>query len=150
MKIHRYRLLISIFSGLFLLSCSGNKKPAFTISVEAEELVYKYEPPDNGSGPMWCHGNTCVVRYGGKLVASGMETMENEVPLNNTRWMIFERNAEGWDLLMKDEKDLTREPSPLGILNDAGKVLLSVSPTLTEPGVRNGPAEPQILQFDAA
>ena len=49
---------------------------------------------------------------------------------------------------MKDEKDRTREPSPLGILNDAGKVLLSVNPTLTEHGIRNGPAEPRILKFD--
>jgi len=78
-----------------------------------------------------------------------METIENGLPLNNTRWMLFERKAGGWDLLMKDEKDRTREPSPLGILNDAGKVLLSVNPTLTEPGIRNGPAEPQILQLDA-
>ncbi len=49
---------------------------------------------------------------------------------------------------MKDEKDRTREPSPLGILIDAGKVLLSVNPTLTEPGIRNGPAEPRILKLD--
>ncbi len=150
MNIHPYRLLISVFSGLLLLSCSGNNEPAFTVSVEAEELVYKYEPPDNGSGPMWCHGNTCIVRFGDKLVASGMETLENELPLNNTRWMLFERKAEGWELLMKDEIDRTREPSPLGLLNDAGKVILSVNPALTGPGIRNGPAEPRVLQFDAS
>jgi hypothetical protein len=148
MKIHPCRFLLSALSGLMLLSCSDNNEPAFTVSVEAEELVYKYEPPDNGSGPMWCHGNTCIVRWGDKLVASGMETIENEAPLNNTRWMMFERTDKGWELLMKDEKDRTREPSPLGLLNDAGKVLLSVNPTLTAAGIRNGPAEPRILFFD--
>lgn len=149
MKIHPCFLLISVcFSGLLILSCSTQNEPAFTISVEAEEIVYKFEPPDNGSGPMWCHGNTCIIRYGDKLVASGMETLENEAPLNNTRWMLFERKADGWELLMKDEQDRTREPSPLGLLQDAGKLLLSANPTLTEPGIRNGPAEPQILQFD--
>ncbi len=148
MKFHLYHLLISVCSGWLLLSCSNNTEPAFTVSVEAEELVYKYEPPDNGSGPMWCHGNTCIVRFGDNLLASGMETLENEKPYHNTRWVLFERKAEGWELLMKDEKERTREPSPLGILNDAGKVLLSVNPTLTEPGIRNGPAEPRILQFN--
>ncbi|MEE9461542.1 MAG: hypothetical protein V3V53_06910 [Bacteroidales bacterium] len=148
MKINYCRLLISVCPGLLLLSCSSNNEPAFTVSVEAEELVYKYEPPDNGSGPMWCHGNTCIVRFGDKLVASGMETLENELPLNNTRWLLFERTDKGWELLMRDEKDRTREPSPLGLFDDAGKVILSVNPTLTEPGIRNGPAEPRILQFD--
>jgi hypothetical protein len=148
MKFYPYRLMFSLSSGLLLLSCSGNDEPAFTVKVEAEELVYKYEPPDNGSGPMWCHGNTCIVRFGDKIVASGMETIENGLPLNNTRWMVFERKAKAWELLVRDENDRTREPSPIGILKGAGKVLLSVNPTLTEPGVRNGPAEPQILQFD--
>ncbi len=148
MRNHQIGLLISVCTGLLLLSCSGMTEPAFTVSVEAEELVYKYEPPDNGSGPMWCHGNTCIVRMGDKLVASGMETLENELPLNNTRWIFFERKAEGWELLMKDTKDRTREPSPLGLLQDAGKVLLSVNPTLTGSGIRNGAAEPRILKFD--
>ena len=82
------------------------------------------------------------------MVPSGMETLENGLPLNNTRWMLFKRKAKAWELLMKDEKDRTREPSPLGLLNEEGKVILSVNPTLTGSGVRNGPAEPQILQFD--
>jgi len=130
------------------MSCSDSTEPAFNVSVEAEELVYKYEPPDNGSGPMWCHGNTCIVRFGDRLLASGMETLEDEMPYHNTRWMLFERKAGAWELLMKEEKERTREPSPLGILNDAGKILLSVNPTLTEPGIRSGPAEPRILKFD--
>ena len=148
-RIHTYCFLTIVFSGCLALSCSSDNKPAFTVKVETEEIVYKYESPDNGSGPMWCHGNTCIVRYGDKLVASGMETLENQVPLNNTRWLLFERTDKGWDLLMKDETDRTREPSPLGLLNNAGKVILSVNPALTGPGIRNGPAEPRFLQFDA-
>ena len=134
---------------LLLAACTSSSRPAFRVKVEAEEIVYKYEPPDNGAGPMWCHGNTCIVRYGDKLVASGMETLQDQVPLNNTRWLLFERTQQGWELLMKDEADRTREPSPLGLLDHEGKVLLSVNPTLTAPGIRNGPAEPRILQFDA-
>ena len=149
MKIHRYQLLISLSGGLLLLSCSVKNEPAFTVEVEAEELVYKYEPPNNGSGPMWCHGNTCIVRVGDKLVASGMETLEDEVPYHNTRWSLFERKNGDWNVLMKDEKERTREPSPLGLLHGKGQILLSVNPTLTERGVRNGPAEPRILQFDS-
>jgi hypothetical protein len=143
-------LLVSVVYGLLLFSCSGDNEPAFKVRVEAEETVYKYEPPNKGSGPMWCHGNTCIVRYGEKLVASGMETLEDQVPLNNTRWMLFERTERGWDLLIRDVEDRTREPSPLDLLNNAGRVMLSVNPALTGPGIRNGPAEPRILQFDAA
>lgn len=149
LTIHACCFLTAVLSGCLTWSCSSDKKPAFGVEVETEEMVYKYEAPDNGSGPMWCHGNTCIVRYGEKLVASGMETLENQVPLNNTRWLLFERTDRGWDLLMKDETDRTREPSPLGLLNNAGRVILSVNPALTGPGIRNGPAEPRMLQFDA-
>ena len=93
MKFYPYRLLISVSFGWLLMSCSGSNEPAFTVSVEAEEIVYKYEPPDNGSGPMWCHGNTCIVRFGDILVVSGMETLEDVMPYNNTRWILYERKA---------------------------------------------------------
>jgi len=131
------------------MSCSGNHTPTFKIKVETEETVYEYVNPDNGSGPMWCHGNTCIVRFGDHLVASGMETIDDILPYNNTRWMLFERTEKGWELLRKDEKERTREPSPVGLLKNAGKIILSVNPTLTEPGIQNGPAEPQILKIDA-
>ena len=139
---------VYLLMGLLPLSCMDDGKPAFSVKVEAEELVYKYKPPENGAGPMWCHGNTCLIRYGEKLVASGMETLAQEVPLNNTRWLLFERTDKGWEMLMKDETERTREPSPLGVLNQTGTVLLSVNPTLTEKGVRNGPSQPRILMFD--
>ncbi len=141
-------LFVFILSALLL---SFDRKPAestFGINVELEEVVYKYEPADNGAGPMWCHGNTCIVRDGDNVVASGLETLSDVKPLHNTRWMLFQRTDKEWELLQKDEKGRTREPCPIGLLND-GKILLSVNPTLTEPGSYNGPAEPQILQFDS-
>jgi hypothetical protein len=141
-------ILVFMQTSILMSSCTGTEGPPFRISVEAEEIVYKYEPPGNGAGPMWCHGNTCIVRFGNKLVASGMETIEHALPLNNTRWLLFERTEEGWDLLMKDTTERTREPSPVGILNSTGTVLLSVNPALTGPGIRNGPAQPRMLQFD--
>jgi len=136
---------------LLMLSAGMSPAPAgtsFTARVEAEEAVYTYEPAGNGAGPMWTHGNTCIVRYGKKVFASGIETLPGEKPLNNVRWMLFERDKKGWRLLKKDPADRTREPCPLGITDD-GRLFLSVNPTKTESGAYNGPSDPQILQFDA-
>ena len=117
--------------------------------VEIEEELYTYEPPDNGSGPLWCKGSTCLVRVGGRLFASGIETLKDAKPLNNVRWLLFERTDDGWALQQRDEKDRTREPCPLAGFHD-GRLFLSVNPTLTEPDAYNGPARPQVLQFSAA
>ena len=140
-------LMFLTLSAMFGL-LGGNPEETFNAKVEAEELVYTFEPANNGADPMWTHGNTCIVRYKNKVFASGIETLSDVKPLNNTRWMLFERNRKGWKMLSKDLKDRTREPSPMGIMQD-GRLFLSVNPTLTEPGIYNGPAEPQILQFNA-
>lgn len=137
-------LLMAMISGLL----SDNPKETFRAKVEAEETVYIFEPADNGASPMWTHGNTCIVRYNKKVFASGLETLKDVKPLHNTRWMLFERDKKSWKLLLKDPKDRTREPSPMGLMQD-GRLFLSANPTRTEPGAYNGPAEPQILQFDA-
>ena len=31
-------------------------QPALNPVVEAEEIVFRYTPADNGSGPLWCFG----------------------------------------------------------------------------------------------
>jgi len=147
-KISLNRPFAYIILAMLMGSCNRSTDSTFGIKVEAEETVYKYEPADNGAGPMWSHGNTCIVRKGDQVVVSGLETLQDVKPLHNTRWMLFERTDTGWELLLKDEKERTREPSPLGLTSN-GKILLSVNPTLTEPDSYNGPAEPQILQFDA-
>jgi len=117
--------------------------------VEAEEDVYHYDPPDNGAGPMWCKGSTCIARIGDDVFASGLETIKDLKPLNNVRWLLFERAADGWRLEQRDQAHRTREPCPLAALPD-GRLFLSVNPTLAEPNAYSGPAQPQILQFSAA
>src|SRR2546421_12121366 len=37
-----------------------------------EENVYHFEPANNGSGPLWCHGSTCLVPLGGDRFSSGV------------------------------------------------------------------------------
>src|SRR5437867_22880 len=41
--------------------------------VEVEEDVYTFDPANNGAGPMWCAGSTCIVRAGDDVFASGLE-----------------------------------------------------------------------------
>jgi hypothetical protein len=70
--------------------------------IEAEEVVYRYEPANNGAGPMWCSGSACLVRIGKRVFASGLKTVAGWKPLNNCRWMLFERLPGGWKQIMTD------------------------------------------------
>lgn len=119
--------------------------------VEVEEEVYQYAPADNGAGPLWCRGSTCLVRVGNDVFASGLKTLEGVPPLNNCRWMFFHRTAEGWKRVAVDEKDRTREPCPLAAFQE-GPVFLSVNPTLVtdRQAEGGGPARPEILVFNPA
>lgn len=117
--------------------------------LEVEEDVYRYEPADNGAGPLWCSGSTCLVRIGEQVFASGLETLAQHKPLNNCRWLLFQRGAGGWERLHADPAGRTREPCPLAAFH-AGQFFLSANPTLTPPDQYGGPARPEILQFDAA
>jgi hypothetical protein len=117
-------------------------------TVEIEEDVYDYEPANNGAGPMWCHGSTCLVRTGDDLFASGLETIGGAKPLNNCRWMLFWRGSQGWRKVDSDASGRTREPSPLAGFPD-GQLFLSANPTLNkDPNAYSGPAKPELLQFD--
>jgi hypothetical protein len=117
--------------------------------VEAEEEVYRYEPADNGAGPLWCHGSTCLVRTGEEVFASGLETLKDLKPLNNCRWTLWRRGPQGWELLRKDESGRTREPCPLGAFS-GGPLFLSANPTLTAANTYAGPARPEIIEFSPA
>ena len=90
--------------------------------VEVEEDVYSLEPANNGAGPMWCSGPTCLVRIGDEVFASGLETLKDAKPLNNCRWTLFKRGSEGWQLQQIDPNGRTREPCPLVTL--AGDTLI--------------------------
>lgn len=118
------------------------------VSIAAEEEVYRYRPANNGAGPMWARGSTCIVRVGNRVFASGLETLEGVKPLNNCRWLLFMRGDVGWELVQADPTGRTREPCPLAAFPN-GPVFLSANPTLvTDPEVAAGPARPEILQFD--
>lgn len=118
--------------------------------VEVEEEVYSYVPADNGAGPTWCSGAPALVRMGETLFATGLETLPDAKPLHNVRWMLFRRDAAGWELQQVDPVERTREPCPLVGFPD-GRLLMSVNPTLvTDPARRAGPARPELLEFRAA
>ena len=125
-------------------------EPAPKPVVEIEEDVYSFESANNGAGPMWCRGSTCLVRVGDDVFASGLETIRDAKPLNNCRWLLFQRGPGGWRLLRADPVGRTREPSPL-VGFPGGRVFLSANPTLvTDPQAYAGSARPELLEFVTA
>jgi hypothetical protein len=154
MELHRMKTLrwwpclFGLLTIVPLPAASAALAPAQPV-VEAEDEVYHFDPPGNGSGPLWCSGSTCLVRSGDAVLASGVETLKNVQPLNNVRWTLWKRDHSGWALQCADPKGRTREPSPLGIWSD-GRLLLSANPTLTAADKRNGPARPEILEFNVS
>ncbi|MDA1274390.1 MAG: hypothetical protein O2960_10105 [Verrucomicrobia bacterium] len=142
--------LILVSNGSPNPPCEATPPGRLQPKVELEETVYKYTPATNGAGPMWCSGSTCLVRIGDTIFASGLETVENAPPLNNCRWVLFKRDANGWTRLHTDKIGRTREPSPIIGFAD-GQLFLSANPTLglgAEPN--GGPARPRIFQFSTA
>ena len=136
---------------LCVLTAAGfAAEPAPKPVVEIEEDVYSFESANNGAGPMWCRGSTCLVRVGDDVFASGLETIRDAKPLNNCRWLLFKRGPGGWRLLRADPVGRTREPSPL-VGFPGGRVFLSANPTLvTDPQAYAGPARPELLEFATA
>lgn len=117
------------------------------VHVEVEESIDTFEPADNGAGPLWCHGSTVIVRHGEEVFATGLETLPDQVPLNNTRWVLYHRaEDEGWVAIHRDE-GRTREPSPIVLLGD--DLMVSANPTLTPEGEPSGAAEPALFYFSA-
>ena len=117
--------------------------------VEIEEDVYPYEPANNGAGPMWCGGSTCLVRLGDDVFASGLETLKDAKPLNNCRWILFKRGSAGWEKICVDDTGRTREPCPMAGFPD-GWLFLSANPTLASPSqLGGGPTRPEMLLFSA-
>ncbi len=148
----KYSISIILCLGLPIVSSNAEgdpRLPGFEANIEVEETVYSFVSPNNGTNPLWCYGNTCIVRHGEEVFASGVETLEGVPPYNNIRWLLFKRDKEGWKLVQKDEKDLTREPSPLTVFPD-GRIFLSVNPTLRPNEEGSAPAEPRVLRFSAS
>ena len=116
--------------------------------VEVEDDVYSLQSPDNGAGPMWSYGSSCLTRIGDRVFISAVESIAETKPLNNVRWRLLTRGAGGWDLVATGP-GRTREPCPLGCFQD-GSLFLSDNPTLTRPDERAGPAQPQIFFLRAS
>lgn len=120
--------------------------PALKPAVEIEQEVYAYKPADNGAGPMWCFGNTCIVRVGQKVFASGIRTLPERIPLNNVSWMLFEGSDSGWKQIEYAHDMREREPCPLACFPD-GRLFLSVNPNSCGVKEKDGQAQPQVLEF---
>src|SRR5260370_35531876 len=98
---------------LLFLRRVADGAPALKPVVEAEESVYTYQSANNGAGPLWCSGSTCLARVGDELFASGLETLPDEKPLNNCRWTLFRRQSSSCHLQQPDPVGRTRKPCPL-------------------------------------
>lgn len=133
--------------GVIGLVNAADNKPPLLPTVEVEEPVYNTAAANNGAGPMWCYGSTSIARRGLDVFASGIETIPDQKPLNNVRWMVFQRGPKGMQLMQTDPTGRQREPCPLGIFDD-GRLLLTDNPTLTKPEDYSGSAQPQLLTFD--
>lgn len=130
-------------------SPDSNPPASIQATVEVEEDVYTHTNANNGAGPMWCSGSTCLARVGDRVFASGLETVPTAKPLNNCRWLLFSRESNGWRMVQADPTGLTREPSPIAAFQD-GRLFLSVNPTLGHgPQPNGGPARPALLEFKA-
>ena len=171
--------LLSLVAGAMLLlssalaTAAAEECPLFEVRVEVEETAFEvpaYKVTNNGSGMFWGSGSSQLVRIGDRLFASAFEAVPGCAPLNNARWALHERGADGWRLCLRDLKNRTREPSPLAV-SYTGRLLMSVNPTLAPwvdapPDVekaemakrggdlshkwRGGPARPEFLEFARA
>lgn len=132
----------------FTTSAVGDvKEQGFSCTVEAEEVVTRYTPANNGAGPMWCYGSTVIARQNGDVLLSTIETGEDVPPLCNTRWQLWHLSEDGWKLEQREKEYRQREPCPIGVFHE-GPVFLSVNPSTEPPGTKYGPCKPLVLQFD--
>jgi hypothetical protein len=118
-------------------------------TVEAEEVVTRYTPANNGAGPMWCYGSTVIARQDGDVFLSVIETGEDVPLLCNTRWQLWHRSADGWKLEQAEKEYRQREPCPLAVFQD-GPVFMSVNPSTEPAGTKYGPCRPLVLEFEPA
>ncbi|MCX8036865.1 MAG: hypothetical protein N3D11_07395 [Candidatus Sumerlaeia bacterium] len=123
---------------------------ALSAVVEVEETITTCAAPNNGAGPFWCYGAPLMVRFGGRVFASIMETGTEVPPLCNTRWRVFERPDSGrWRCVQRADAYREREPCPLAVLR-SGSLFLSVNPLVKPSETNSGLCDPHLLRFDLA
>ncbi len=144
-------LVFFVFNGLSdpiqidLLLAEEISPPCITI--KAEEDVYSDPQANNGAGPLWCFGSTCLVRCNDKVFISDMIRLDDCHPLNNCRCRLLRRDANDWTLYWSDNHR-TREPSPLAIDPLKKRLFFSANPTLvTDKKAYNGPSQPEIIEI---
>lgn len=139
-------LALALFA---IISLTAVPQDVATLSVRvvAEEDVYTFVSPDNGSGPMWSFGCTTITRLGDRVIVSEMETGEGVPLLCNTKWRLAERFEEGWKVFAEAEGYRQREPCVLATLSDR-EIFLNVNDSIMPPGTEYGPCEPHLLAFD--
>jgi hypothetical protein len=153
-KFNGMKMAMVNFTASFQIACiilitgCSDRDRVYNPKVEVEEEVYRFVPAQNGAGPMWCHGSTSIVRIGDKVYASGIETVPEWKILNNCRWMLFERDKNGWKKIITDTAGRTREPSPIAAYRD-GHFFLSANPTMTDTSAYNGPSKPEMYMFNS-
>ncbi len=128
---------------------ADGREQGFRCKVEAEEVVTRYTPANNGAGPLWCYGSTVIARQGGDVFLSVIETGEDVPLLCNTRWQLWHRSSDGWKLAQSEKEYRQREPCPLAVFQ-GGHVFLSVNPSTKPAGTKYGPCKPLVLEFDPA
>jgi hypothetical protein len=144
--------IITFWSVLSILGTSdflfANDRPNLNPVVEVEETVYRFTSPDNGSGPIWCHGSTCLVRMGEEVFATSQELIPDAKRLSNTRWNLYQRASEGWKVKYQDTDHRTREPSPIAAWPKSNRLFVSTN-AVTDPNKPiYGPTDPAIVEFD--
>lgn len=144
--------LRSVFFLAFYIGCVsvyGQDRHGFSVEVLAEEDVYDFVSPDNGSGPLWSYGCSPITRVGDDVIISQMETGENEPRLSNTRWRLLRRAGDGWERIAEADLYRQREPTLLATLSDS-RIYLNVNDLIEPPGTLYGRTKPHLLFFDLA
>lgn len=119
------------------------------VAILAEEDVFSFTNPNNGSGPLWSYGCTQLARHGEQVFVSQQETSPSMPPLCNTRWRLLRRAAPGqWTLVAEAPDYRQRENCPVGLLPDS--LLLYVNDADNPPGWYLQPCRPHLLRFRLA
>lgn len=136
-------LVLSCLSLVALLAIPAS---ALTATVTAEEEIYTWVPANNGSGPFWSMGCTTILRMGGEVIVSAMETGPEVPRLCNTRWILLKRTAEGWREMAEAGAYRQREPAVLA-MTSATDLFLYVNDSVRPVGTEYGTCLPHLLHF---
>ncbi|HPO15972.1 MAG TPA: hypothetical protein PLI09_21220 [Candidatus Hydrogenedentes bacterium] len=146
-------LCMAMLAIILLCACAHEgRKEAFaksqlpSVTVRAEEPVYSFVSPDNGSGPLWSYGCTPIARLGDEVYVSQMETGEGIPPLCNTRWRLLHREQGQWRMIAEADAFRQREPCPLARLSDA-QLVMNVNDSTQPQGTKYGVCDPHLIKF---